>query len=113
VVGVPSSLLARYFERAGDGYRVKAALRSKVTFSYHNLLEDPFDDGFDLIVCRNVVIYFTAEVKNKLYRRFSAALRPGGVFFVGGTEIIFRSSQIGLTATAHSFYKRAGSLQLG
>jgi chemotaxis protein methyltransferase CheR len=110
VAGVPPGLLCRYLERGSDSYHVKAALHSRVTFNYHNLTEDPFDEGFDLIVCRNVVIYFTAEVKDKLYRRFSAALRPGGVLFVGGTEIIFRPDQIGLAAIEHSFYKRTNDL---
>jgi chemotaxis protein methyltransferase CheR len=71
------------------------------------LITDRFDSGFDLIICRNVVIYFTTEAKDVLYAKFSAALRPGGVLFVGGTEIISGSSKFGLQNFGISFYKKA------
>jgi chemotaxis protein methyltransferase CheR len=59
-----------------------------------------------LIVCRNVVIYFTEEAKAALYQRFYEALRPGGVLFVGGTEVISRSTEIGFRSYGISFYQR-------
>ena len=67
-----------------------------MTFKEHNLLLDPFEKNFDLIVCRNVIIYFTLEAKAELYQKFNASLRPGGILFLGGTEIIPRPSEIGL-----------------
>jgi chemotaxis protein methyltransferase CheR len=81
-----------------------------VIFRRHNLLIDPFESGFDLIVCRNVVIYFTAEVKNHLYRRFRDALRPGGVLFVGGTEVVSSIAGLGLQLVSPSFYRRVDIL---
>jgi len=77
-----------------------------VDFREHNLLADPFEDDFDLIVCRNVVIYFTEEVKRRLYRQFHAALRPGGVLFVGGTEIVPQAQAIGFRSWGMSFYQK-------
>jgi chemotaxis protein methyltransferase CheR len=59
-----------------------------------------------LIICRNVVIYFTAETKDSLYRKFHAALRPGGILFVGATEIISQPQQIGFRGHGISFYQK-------
>ena len=119
VAKAPQPLLDRYFRHySGDardddscsaraaGYYVIENLRRKVTFRYQNLLADRFESGFDLIVCRNVVIYFTAEVKDRLYKRFYDALRPGGVLFVGGTEIVTKASTLRLETAGISFYRR-------
>ena len=62
--------------------------------------------GFDLIACRNVVIYFTEEAKSQLYRRFATALRPGGLLFVGATEAISSPRAIGLEPEQPGFYRR-------
>lgn len=106
LTNVSPSLLQRYFNIRDGRYYVTDSLQRRVTFKAHNLLADPFEKGFDLIVCRNVVIYFTAEVKDQLYRRFSESLRPGGVLFVGGTEIVSKASEIGLETVGIGFYRR-------
>jgi chemotaxis protein methyltransferase CheR len=92
---------------AAAPYHVAEGLQKNITFQEQNLITDRFDTGFDLIVCRNVVIYFTTEAKDVLYAKFSAALRPGGVLFVGGTEIISGSAKFGLQNFGISFYKKA------
>ena len=114
VTHVPPAFLPRYFANsngngraAGDGHYITETLRRKITFRHHNLLADPFESGFDLIICRNVVIYFTAEIKDKLYRRFHTALRPGGIFFVGGTEFLPKAAAMGFESAGISFYRRA------
>jgi chemotaxis protein methyltransferase CheR len=66
----------------------------------------PLAQQFDLIVCRNVVIYFTTETKDMLYRKFYDALRPGGILFVGATEIIPRPQEIGFRSFGISFYQK-------
>jgi chemotaxis protein methyltransferase CheR len=103
---VPPALLDRYFRTTGEGYYVIEGLRRRLAFHHHNLLADPFEGGFDLIVCRNVVIYFTQEVKNRLYKRFYEALRPGGVLFLGGTEVVSKASELGFETAGISFYRR-------
>jgi chemotaxis protein methyltransferase CheR len=108
VANVPPTWLRRYFGRECGGYRVLDALRRQVTFRRHNLLSDPTEGRFDLIVCRNVTIYFTAEVKERLYKRLCSALRLGGVLFVGGTEIVSKASDIGFETAGISFYRRKG-----
>ncbi len=87
-------------------YQVKPAVRARVTFRAHNLLADRFETGYDLICCRNVVIYFTDPAKERLYARFWQALRPGGVLFVGGTERIFNARAIGFDSPLPFFYRR-------
>ena len=88
-------------------YHVTEKLQKNIRFQEQNLLEDRFEGDFDLIVCRNVVIYFTTESKDALYMKFSKALRPGGVLFVGGTEIISGPAKFGLQNFGISFYKKA------
>lgn len=105
VAGV-GRLLSRYFDKLADGYYCKPSLRERVTFRQQNLLADRFEADLDLIVCRNVVIYFTAEVKDRLYRQFCQALRPGGILFVGGTELVPKAREIGYESAGISFYRR-------
>ncbi len=95
-----------YFQAGGPPFFVAENLRKKVTFREHNLIQDKYDGNFDLIICRNVVIYFTAETKEVLYKRFYDALRPGGYLFVGGTEIIPKPLEIGFKNSGFSFYKK-------
>jgi chemotaxis protein methyltransferase CheR len=87
-------------------YFVSENLQRNISFQEQDLLADRFDHNFDLIVCRNVVIYFTTEAKDVLYAKFSAALRPGGVLFLGGTEIISGTSKFGLQNFGISFYRK-------
>jgi chemotaxis protein methyltransferase CheR len=96
-----------YLKAGGPPHYVNSSLINKVVFREQNLLMDTFETNFDLIVCRNVVIYFTAETKTYLYQKFHDALRIGGVLFVGGTEIIPRPQEFGYRSTGFSFYIRS------
>ncbi len=108
VVNVPADLRLRYFTLRKDGYWINAALQRSIIFKQHNLLEDQIIGKFDLIICRNVVIYFEPEAKDMLYHRFHKALRPGGILFVGGTEIVFKAAELDFEAAGISFYRRKG-----
>jgi chemotaxis protein methyltransferase CheR len=96
--------LSKYFENAKPPVYVKERIAQKVKFRELNLLLDNFEPNLDLIVCRNVIIYFTNEAKAALYKHFTAALRPGGILFLGGTEIIPHPSDFGLRSQGISFY---------
>ena len=102
----PKSIQDRFFIRVGNKFQVKEILKKNVTFQKHNLLTDPFEKGFDLIACRNVVIYFTEEAKNVLYQKFSAALNPGGYLFTGSTEHIFGKNDLKLKSVTSFFYQK-------
>lgn len=95
-----------YLKTAGAPHHIADKLIKQITFREHNLLSDPYEKNLDLIVCRNVVIYFTAEAKDYIFKNFQAALRPGGILFVGGTEIIPRPQEIGFSSNGISFYKK-------
>jgi chemotaxis protein methyltransferase CheR len=92
VAQVPREVLRKHFQR-GFGpqegkYRVKAALRQRVSFQQLNLLErdPPFEDRFQAIFCRNVMIYFDRSTQEELIARLTRRLVPGGYLFVGHSE---------------------------
>ena len=98
---------AKYFTKTPDGkFAVKPEIKSAVEFKRHNLLKDKFEKGFDLILCRNVVIYFTEEAKDQLYLHFFEALKPGGLLFVGATEAILNFRSLGYTSFQPFFYQK-------
>ncbi len=87
-------------------FQVRPDIGRRVAFRPHNLLADRFESDYDLICCRNVVIYFTDEAKQTLYKRFQQALRPGGILFVGSTERIFNYQELGFDMPLPFFYRR-------
>ena len=97
---------SKYFTRQGDKYAVSPDIKQRIEFKRHNLLKDPFEAGFDLILCRNVVIYFTEEAKDQLYANFFKALKPGGILFVGATEAILNFRKLGYTSYKPFFYQK-------
>lgn len=101
------AVLDRWFDEEEDRFRAKKEIRKRVTVKRHNLLTDRFDPGFDLIVCRNVVIYFSEDAKRDLNIRFAAALKPGGYLFIGGTETLLDAGSMGFERRSTSFYQRA------
>ncbi|WP_051391917.1 CheR family methyltransferase [Rhodoferax saidenbachensis] len=90
--GVDSSKLYRFFLRgkgANDGMvRVKPELRQAIDFCIVNLIRDdwPFRDPFDVVFCRNVMIYFDAPTQRRVLERIHKVMKPGGLLFVGHAE---------------------------
>lgn len=85
----PAALRARYFEPDGDGYRVAESIRRRVRVRALDLSrEPPPERTYDLIVCRNVVIYFDRGVQERLFLAFAEAVRPGGVLVLGKVETL-------------------------
>jgi chemotaxis protein methyltransferase CheR len=110
---VPQAILEKYFTCAGRSYWICDGLRQAVDFRRHDLLSDPFDSGFDLIVCRNVTIYFTEQARKRLNQRLHQSLTTGGILFIGATESIFDAAQMGFTRLDHGFYAKASKEALG
>lgn len=102
----PPHLLDKYFNKSEKKFQIKNTLTSNLTFKAQNLLTDKFDRGFDLIACRNVVIYFTDEAKDVLYKKFADSLNPKGILFTGCTEHLFGQSQHGLKSVSSFFYQK-------
>lgn len=103
---LPSEFRRDYFHRDSDGYVVKNEIKSRVEFRKHNLLSDEYLKDCDLIVCRNVLIYFTDAAKNEIYHKFHRALRPGGVLFLGSTEQIADYRSFGYGRRRSFFYEK-------
>ncbi|MDU2064864.1 MAG: protein-glutamate O-methyltransferase CheR [Sporomusaceae bacterium] len=103
---VSPARMKKYFKPVEGGAVVNDDIKNRIEFKKHNLLLDRFDTGFDLILCRNVVIYFTEEAKDGLYRRFFEALKSKGVLFVGGTEAILNFRDIGFQHYLPFFYRK-------
>jgi len=90
---MPEKWRKQYFTDRGQGFIVKTRLKEKVVFKRLNLLSKfPFKDQFDVIFCRNVMIYFEEDVKRELVRQFYKALKPGGYLFIGHSEVIDKKS---------------------
>ena len=106
VRGVPQAYKSKYLKPNGSTWVASENLKKYVSFKKQNMLADRFDSNFDLILCRNVVIYFTEEAKDELYRKFYSALKPGGILLVGGTERIFGSENLGFTSPIPFFYQK-------
>ncbi|HYK72500.1 MAG TPA: protein-glutamate O-methyltransferase CheR [Pseudoneobacillus sp.] len=103
---VPTEMKKKFFSKDGEYYQLDEAIKRTVTFKQQNLLTDTFQGPFDLIVCRNVLIYFTEDAKHTLYQKFSNALKTDGIFFVGSTEQIFNQSQYDFETEDTFFYRK-------
>lgn len=85
----PKTWLLKYFTEKNGLYTVKERLRSQVVFKYHNLMEPiGFRKKFDLIICRNVMIYFDGNTKSELIKRFYDATNDGGYLYIGHAESV-------------------------
>ena len=96
----------KYLDQVGDKFYFKERFTHSIRFFEQDLLLDKFSTGYDLIICRNVVIYFTRDAKDMLYKKFKDALRVGGILFVGGTELLPRPAEFGFSSKWMSFYTK-------
>ena len=104
----PATLLHRHFEPLeGGAWRASPALRSLVRFEQGDLLRMPVPLGrYDLIMCRNTVIYFTEAVRDALHARLVAALAPGGRLVIGTSERVADPRGLGLIPSHPFIYRR-------
>ncbi len=106
---ISPSLRKKFMVQRDNDHFVTPEIRNKVEFKVQNLLVDTYDSNFDLILCRNVAIYFSDAAKNDLNTRFSRSLKPGGILFIGGTETILNPQEFGLERNAAAFYRKETS----
>lgn len=106
IAGVPKDLRDKYFEKVGPSYQISDEIKSRVTFKEANLLKNDYPKDCDFIVCRNVLIYFTEEAKDDVFRKFSASLKQGGLLFIGSTEQIMNYKDMGYARKNSFFYEK-------
>jgi chemotaxis protein methyltransferase CheR len=105
----PPAALKRWFEPLdGGGWQAREELRRIARFEVGDLLRMPIPARrYDLILCRNTVIYFTEEVRDALHRRLVEALAAGGYLVVGTSERVADPRALGLTSPAHFIYRKS------
>lgn len=103
---LPGEYLAKYFTKNANSYLVKEEIKNQVEFIQHNMLKDEYPTNCDLIVCRNVLIYFTEEAKTLIYRRLNNALKTEGLLFLGCTEQIIMANKYCLSPLKTFFYMK-------
>lgn len=106
VKNVPAASMSRHFICRDGKYWVKPELKAKTSFKPHNLLSDFFVKDFDMILCRNVTIYFTDEAKEKLNRNFNDSLKANGILFIGSTEFMSHPEAVGFKKLSPCFYQK-------
>ena len=92
--GLPVQMLVKYFNKQGDNWMVKTELRDPITFKTANLLTDLTHLGqFDIVFCRNVLIYFDVPTKAKVLNSIKGVLKQDGALFLGGAETVIGISE--------------------
>ncbi len=87
--GLPMQYLVKYFRKDGHNWRLNEAIRAMVTFREWNLLADPRSLGdFDLVFCRNVLIYFDRPTKTRVLEAIARQMAPDGMLYLGGAETV-------------------------
>ena len=108
LVDLPKEYLDNFFvKKDATHYEILDKIKKCVEFKKHNLLKDKYFTDVNLIVCRNVVIYFTDDAKNYVYRHFHSSLTKDGILFIGSTEQIMHARELGYESLKTFFYKKA------
>lgn len=106
IANVPADLKAKYFKQIGNSYQISNEIKARVEFREHNLLKDPYPDRCHFIICRNVLIYFTEEAKDEVFKKFANALVPNGLLFIGSTEQIMNHKDFGYERRNSFYYQK-------
>lgn len=106
IVSVPEDLKKKYFTQVGPSYKISDEIKARVEFKEHNLLKDIYPTDCHLIVCRNVLIYFTEEAKDEVFRKYYKSLASGGILFIGSTEQIINYKEMGYERKSSFFYQK-------
>ncbi len=105
--GLPDEFIKKYFREINDKtYQISDSIKACVEFKHHDLLREPYPNNCDLIICRNVLIYFTEEAKLDIYKKFNNSLKKDGILFVGSTEQIIQPQHLQFTTYKSFFYKK-------
>ncbi len=102
--GLPKEFINKFFISEGEVLRLSDEIKSCVEFKQMNLLKDEYPKDCDLIICRNVLIYFTEEAKHEIYLKFNKSLKKDCILFVGSTEQIIMSAKYGFKPVRTFFY---------
>ena len=106
IANVPAEFKTKYFTKVGSSYKISDQIKNCVEFKTHDLLRDVYPTNCDMIVCRNVLIYFTEEAKEIIYRKFYSSLKNDAILFIGSTEQVMDYREIGYDRKNSFFYQK-------
>lgn len=106
LTSLPEEFKEKYFTQVGASYRISEEVKGRVEFREHDLIRDVYPSDVHLIVCRNVLIYFTEEAKTQVFKKFQRSLAKSGVLFIGSTEQIMNYKEIGYERKNSFFYQK-------
>ncbi len=106
IENVPDEFKKKYFTKIGASFKISDEIKARVEFKQHNLLKDPYPTGCNMIVCRNVLIYFTEEAKDEVFKKFFDVLAPKGSLFIGSTEQIINYKEMGYNRKNSFYYEK-------
>jgi len=109
--GLGINQMIKWFEEANDGWRAVEALRKPIRFQVHNILEAaPHPGNFDIVLCRNVLLYLSPEKKALAFERIAGAMAEDGWLMLGaGETVIGQTSKLGADINARGLYRLLGS----
>jgi PAS domain S-box-containing protein len=111
VADIPQELLRKYFIAKNESYQVSKTIRDMIIFSRHDLVRDPPFTRLDLIVCRNLLIYFNASLQERIMPMFHYTLQNGGLLFLGKSESIGNFANLFTPLTKNTkIYRREFSI---
>ncbi|MFL6755383.1 MAG: CheR family methyltransferase [Sphingomicrobium sp.] len=108
--GLGINQMIKWFEEVADGWRAVEPLRKPVRFQVHNILEpSPHPGDFDIVLCRNVLLYLSPEKKTLAFERLAGAMAQDGFLMLGaGETVIGQTSKLGSDVNARGLYRLAG-----
>jgi chemotaxis protein methyltransferase CheR len=108
--GLGINQMIKWFEECADGWRAVEPLRKPVRFQVHNLLEPvPHPGGFDIVLCRNVLLYLSPEKKTVAFERLAGAMAEDGWLMLGaGETVIGQTGKLGADINARGLYRLIG-----
>lgn len=106
IASVPADFKQKYFTKVGPSFKISDEIKARVEFKEHNLLKDAYPTDYHFIICRNVLIYFTEEAKDEVFRKYFKSLASGGILFIGSTEQIINYKEIGYERKNSFFYRK-------
>ena len=108
--GLGINQMIQWFEETDDGWRAAEALRRPLRFQVHNILEPPPHPGdFDIVLCRNVLLYLSPEKKALAFERLATSMAEDGWLMLGaGETVIGQTSKLGADIKARGLYRLVG-----
>lgn len=108
VANVEDEAQAAYFDTTGDAYFVKPDIIERVQFQLHDVARDDCPRGMDIILYRNVAPFFGPEQRLDILDRLQRSLEPGGLLFVGNTDVVPEPDRLGLEPVSRMIYRKGG-----